>query len=158
VLFILTSNEHILTESWLQIVEVTITSVGMSVQDTAMTIFIILPSSNECKSLFNTCAFYCSEHIFIVNKSFIVLQDLTSFKLYHPRLYYIVVISQHLDLTLLYADWTRQEINSLTHSHLVVLSLFSIEGSSVRLGYSRNIPHSLLRCLCLGISCRFTTA
>jgi hypothetical protein len=28
------------------------------------------------------------------------------------------VISQHLDLTLLYADWTRQEINSLTHSHL----------------------------------------
>jgi hypothetical protein len=35
-----------------------------------------------------------------------------------------VVISQHLDLTLLYADWTRQEINSLTHSHLVVLILF----------------------------------
>ncbi len=57
-------------------------------------------------------------------KSFIVLQDLTSFKLYHPRLYYIVVISQYLDLTLLYADWTRQEINSLNHSHLVVLSLF----------------------------------
>ena len=36
----------------------------------------------------------------------------------------IVVISQHLDLTLLYADWTCCEINSLTHSHLVVLSLF----------------------------------
>ena len=36
----------------------------------------------------------------------------------------IVVISQDLDLTLLYADWTRQEIKSLTHSHLVVLSLF----------------------------------
>ena len=104
--------------------EVIITSVGMSVQDTALTMFIILPSSNECKSLFNTRAFYFSERIFIVNKSFIVLQDLTSFKLYHPRLYYIVVISQHLDLTLLYADWTRQEINSLTHSHLVVLSLF----------------------------------
>ena len=86
--------------------------------------FIILPSSNECKGLFNTRACYCSERIFIVNKSFIVLQDLTSFKLYHPELYYIVVISQHLDLTLLYADWTRQEINSLTHSHLVVLSLF----------------------------------
>ena len=48
-LFILTSNEHILTESWLQIMEVAITSVGMSVQDTALTMFIILPSSNECK-------------------------------------------------------------------------------------------------------------
>jgi hypothetical protein len=36
----------------------------------------------------------------------------------------IVVISQDLDLAVLYADWTRQEINSLTHSHLVVLSLF----------------------------------
>jgi len=32
VLFILTANEHILTEFWLQIVEVAITSVGMSVQ------------------------------------------------------------------------------------------------------------------------------
>jgi hypothetical protein len=30
-LFILTANEHILTESWLQIVEVAIISVGMSV-------------------------------------------------------------------------------------------------------------------------------
>ena len=84
-----------------------------------MTLFIILPSSNECKGLFNTRAFYCSERIFIVNKSFIVLQDLTSFKLYIK-----VVISQDLDLTLLYADWTCQEINSLTHSHLVVLILF----------------------------------
>ena len=65
-LFILTSNEHILTESWLQIVEVAITSVGMSVQDTAQTMFIILPSSNECKGLFNTRAFYCSERIFVV--------------------------------------------------------------------------------------------
>jgi hypothetical protein len=26
-----------------------------------------------------------------------------------------------------------------------------IEGSSVRLGYSRNIPHSVLQCLCLGL-------
>ena len=34
------------------------------------------------------------------------------------------VISQHLDLTLLYADWTCREINKLTHSHLVVLILF----------------------------------
>ena len=32
VLFILTANEHILTEFWLQIVEVAITSIGMSVQ------------------------------------------------------------------------------------------------------------------------------
>jgi len=31
-------------------VEVAITSVGMSVQDTALTMFIILPSSNECKA------------------------------------------------------------------------------------------------------------
>jgi hypothetical protein len=31
-LFILTANEHILTESWSQIVEVAIISVGMSVQ------------------------------------------------------------------------------------------------------------------------------
>jgi hypothetical protein len=31
VLFILTANEHILTQSWLQIVEVAIISVGMSV-------------------------------------------------------------------------------------------------------------------------------
>ena len=44
------SNEHILTESWLQIVEVAIISVGMSVQDTLLTMFIILPSSNECKA------------------------------------------------------------------------------------------------------------
>ncbi len=65
----------------------------MSVQDTALIMFIILPSSNECKSLFNTRVFYCSESIFIVNKSFIVLQDLTSFKLYIN-----VVISQDLDL------------------------------------------------------------
>jgi hypothetical protein len=38
--------------------------------------------------------------------------------------FFKVVISQDLDLTLLYADWTCQEINSLTHSHLVVFSLF----------------------------------
>ena len=46
----LTANEHILTESWLQIVEVAITSVGMSVQDTLLTMLIFLPSSNECKA------------------------------------------------------------------------------------------------------------
>jgi len=43
---------------------VIVTSVGCLVQD--MTLLIILPSSNECKSLFNTRAFYCSERIFIV--------------------------------------------------------------------------------------------
>ena len=47
--------------------EVAIISVGMSVQDTALTMFIILPPSNECKSLFNTRAFYCSERIYIVH-------------------------------------------------------------------------------------------
>ncbi len=46
----LTANEHILTESWLQIVEVAIISVGMSVKDTLLTMFIIFPSSNECKA------------------------------------------------------------------------------------------------------------
>ena len=30
----------------------------------------------------------------------------------------VYVISQELDLTLLYADWTCREIDSLTHSHL----------------------------------------
>ena len=57
VLLILTANEHILTESWLQIVEVAITSVGMSVQDTALTMFIILPSSNECKAYLTLAPF-----------------------------------------------------------------------------------------------------
>jgi hypothetical protein len=37
---------------------------------------------------------------------------------------YTAVISQHLNLTLLYADRTCREINSLTHSHLVLLILF----------------------------------
>ena len=74
-----------------------------------------LPSSNECKSLFNTRAFYCSERIFIVTNpycvtGFDIIQALSSKT--------IVVISQHLDLTLLYADWTCREIDSLNHSHL----------------------------------------
>ncbi len=74
--------------------------------------------------LINTRAFYCSDRIYLVNKSFFaVLQDLTSSLSYHTRPY-TAVISQHLDLTLLYGDWTCREINSLTHSHLVVLSLF----------------------------------
>ncbi len=46
----LTAKEHTLTESWLQIVEVAIISVGMSVQDTLLTMFITFPSSNECKA------------------------------------------------------------------------------------------------------------
>ncbi len=45
----LTANEHILTESWLQIMEVNIISVGMSVQDTTDYV-IFLQSSNECKA------------------------------------------------------------------------------------------------------------
>ncbi len=56
-LFILTGNEHILTESWLQIVEVAITSVGMSVQDMALAMFIILPSSTECKAYLTLAPF-----------------------------------------------------------------------------------------------------
>ena len=56
-LFILTSNEHILTESWLQIVEVAIISVGMSVQDAVLTMFIIFPSSNECKAYLTLAPF-----------------------------------------------------------------------------------------------------
>ena len=56
-LFILTSNEQILTESWLQIVEIAITSVGMSVQDTVLTMFIILTSSNECKAYLTLAPF-----------------------------------------------------------------------------------------------------
>jgi hypothetical protein len=46
-----------------------------------------------------------------------VLQDLTSFNLTIQETI-VIVISQHLDLTLLYADWTCHEIDSLTHSHL----------------------------------------
>ena len=85
-MFILTANEHILTESWLQIVEVAITSVGMSVQDTALTMFIILPSSNECKAYLTLAPFtVVSAHIYS-KESYIVLQDLTSFKLYHQKL------------------------------------------------------------------------
>ena len=93
--------------------EVIVTSVGCLVQD--MTLFIILPSSNECKSLFNTRAFYCSERIFIVTNPHCVT-GLDIIPALSSKT--IVVISQHLDLTLLYADWTCREIDSLTHSHL----------------------------------------
>ncbi len=86
-----------------------------------------------------------------------MLQDLTSFKLYHVRLYYIVELSTSRSHTIICRlDLSRNKYpNSLTScsAHFI-----SIEGSSVRLGYSRNIPHSVLQCLCLGISCGFTTA
>ena len=74
------------------------------------------------KAYFNTRAFYCSERIYLVNKSFYCVTGFDIIQALSSKT--IVVISQHLDLMLLYADWTRQEINSLTHSHLVVLSLF----------------------------------
>ena len=51
----LTSNEHILTEHQSQIVEVIVDSVGCCVQD--MTLFIILPSSNECKAYLTLAPF-----------------------------------------------------------------------------------------------------
>jgi hypothetical protein len=60
----------------------------------------------------------------IVNKSFYCVIGFDIIQAYHPRLYATAVISQHLDLTLLYADWTDREINSLTHSHRAVLILF----------------------------------
>ncbi len=72
--------------------------------------------------LFNTRAFTVVS-VIIINKSFYCVIGF-DIKPYHPRLYATAVISQHLDLTLLFADWTCQEINSLTHSHLVVLILF----------------------------------
>ena len=52
--------------------EVAITSVGMSVQDTALIMFIILPYSNECKSLFNTRAFTVVSAYFIVKNPYCV--------------------------------------------------------------------------------------
>ena len=71
--------------------------------------------------LFNTRAFTVVSIYIIVNKSFYCV---VGFDIIQALSRPTAVISQHLDLTLLYADWTRQEINSLTHSHLVVLSLF----------------------------------
>jgi hypothetical protein len=61
-----------------------------------MTLFIILPSSNECKGLFNTRAFYCSECIFIVTNPYCVtgfdIIPALSYKLYHQRLYRVAAI------------------------------------------------------------------
>ncbi len=82
---------------------------------TVTTLPNLTASSNECKSLFSTRAFYCSERIFIVTNPSLC------YRIWHHPSFIIkaiVVISQHLDLTLLYADWTCREINSLNHSHL----------------------------------------
>ncbi len=68
--------------------------------------------------LFNTRTFSVVS-VYIVTNPFIIGFDIIQ-ALSRPT----AVISKHLDLTLLYADWTCQEINSLTHSHLVVLILF----------------------------------
>jgi hypothetical protein len=73
--------------------------------------------------LFNTRAFTVVS-VYYSNKSFYCVIGFDIIQAYHPRLYTTAVISKHLDLTLLYADWTCREINSLTHSHLVVLILF----------------------------------
>jgi hypothetical protein len=49
-------------------VEVAITSVGMSVQDTALTMFIILPSSNECKAHLTLAPFtVVSAYMYLTN-------------------------------------------------------------------------------------------
>ena len=88
---------------------------GCCVQDT--TLFIILPSSNECKAYLTLAPFTVVSAYIIVNKSFCCVVGFDIIQAYHPRIY-TAVISQRLDLTLLYADWTCREINSLTHSHL----------------------------------------
>ena len=88
-----------------------------------LTMFIILPSSNECKAYLTLAPFTVVSAYIIVNKSFCCVVGFDIIQAYHPRIY-TAVISQHLDLTLLYADWICREINSLTHLHLVVLILF----------------------------------
>ncbi len=56
--------------------------------------------------LLNTRAFIVVSVYIIVNKSFYCVIGFDIIQAYHPRLYTTAVISQHLDLTLLYADWT----------------------------------------------------
>jgi hypothetical protein len=89
VLFILTANEHILTESWLQIVQVAITSVGMSEEDTALTMFIILPSSNE--AYLTLAPFTVVSAYIIVNKFFCCVIGFDIIQALSSR----AVISQH---------------------------------------------------------------
>ena len=87
-------------------VEVAITSVGMSVQDTALTMFIILPSSNECKAYLTLAPFSVVSAYIVVNKSFYCVTGFDIIQVLPFKTYNTAVISQHLDLTLLYADWT----------------------------------------------------
>jgi hypothetical protein len=73
--------------------------------------------------LFNTRAFtVVSVYTVYSNKSFYFVIGFDILQALSSRT--TAVISQHLYLTLLFADWTCQEINSLTHSHLVALILF----------------------------------
>ncbi len=59
--------------------------------------------------LFNTRTFTVVSVYIIVNKSFYCVIGFDIIQAHHPRLYATAVISQHLDLTLLYADWTVVE-------------------------------------------------
>ena len=123
VLFILTANDHILTESWLQIVEVTITSVGMSVQDIVLTLFIILPSNNECEAYLTLPPFTVVSAYIIVNKSFCCVTGFDIILVFATK----TLHSCDLSTSRSHANICRLDcriINSLTHSHLVVLILF----------------------------------
>ncbi len=82
-MFISTANEHILTESWLQIVEVAITTVGMSVQDTALTMFIILPSSNECKAYLTLAPFTVVSAYILLKNPFCCVIGFDIIQAYH---------------------------------------------------------------------------
>ena len=85
-LFILTANEHILTEFWLQIVEVAITSVGMSVQWLTYWLCSLFYHLVMNVSLFNTRAFTVESAYIIVNKSFCCVVGFDIIQAYHPRL------------------------------------------------------------------------
>ena len=54
------------------IVEVAIISVGMSVQDVVLTMFIIFPSSNECKAYLTLAPFTVVSAYFIVKNPYCV--------------------------------------------------------------------------------------
>ena len=156
-MFILTANEHILTEFWLQIVEVAIISVGMSVQWLTYWLCSLFYHLVMNVSLFNTSAFTVVSAYIIDNKSFCCVVGFDIIQPYHPRLIHSCDLStsrSHATICRLDLSWNKKP-NSLTScsAHFI-----SIEGSSVRLGYSRNIPHSVLLVLVLGISCGFTTA
>ena len=90
-MFISTANEHILTEFWLQIMEVAITSVGMSVQEMVLTMFIILPSSNECKAYLTLAPFTVVSAYIIFNKSFCCVIGFDIIQAYNPKIYTAVI-------------------------------------------------------------------